>query len=50
MTQARHDLNDLIGSRICHDLISPLGAISNGIELLAMSAKGGDADECGAHV
>ncbi|MEM9582003.1 MAG: histidine phosphotransferase family protein [Pseudomonadota bacterium] len=34
------DLNDaasLLGSRICHDLISPLGAISNGLELLAMS-------------
>ena len=31
------DLTDLIGSRICHDLISPLGAISNGVELLSMS-------------
>lgn len=34
------DLNDtasLLGSRICHDLISPLGAISNGVELLSMS-------------
>jgi histidine phosphotransferase ChpT len=31
------DLNALIGSRICHDLISPLGAIGNGVELLAMS-------------
>jgi len=30
------DLTALIGSRICHDLISPLGAISNGLELLAM--------------
>ena len=27
----------LIGSRICHDLISPLGAIGNGVELLSMS-------------
>jgi histidine phosphotransferase ChpT len=34
-------LNDLIGSRICHDLISPLGAISNGMELLSMSGVGG---------
>jgi histidine phosphotransferase ChpT len=33
----RQDLTDLIGSRICHDLISPLGAISNGLELLAMT-------------
>lgn len=30
-------LSDLIGSRICHDLISPLRAISNGVELMAMS-------------
>ena len=37
MTNSPSDLNDLIGSRICHDLISPLGAISNGLELLAMS-------------
>ncbi len=27
----------LIGSRICHDLISPIGAVTNGIELLALS-------------
>ncbi|KIN61149.1 histidine phosphotransferase ChpT [Sulfitobacter noctilucae] len=27
----------LIGSRICHDLISPIGAINNGLELLTMS-------------
>jgi histidine phosphotransferase ChpT len=31
------DLVALIGSRICHDLISPIGAIGNGVELLAMS-------------
>ena len=31
------ELNSLIGSRICHDLISPLGAIGNGVELLSMS-------------
>lgn len=30
------DLTALIGSRICHDLISPLGAIGNGLELLQM--------------
>lgn len=28
------DLSALISSRICHDLINPLGAISNGMELL----------------
>ncbi len=27
----------LIGSRICHDLISPIGAISNGLELLDLT-------------
>lgn len=31
------DLTALVGSRICHDLISPLGAIGNGVELLAMA-------------
>ena len=31
------ELNALVGSRICHDLISPLGAIGNGVELLSMS-------------
>lgn len=33
---AQPDLTALIGSRICHDLISPLGAIGNGVELLLM--------------
>ena len=28
----------LIGSRICHDLISPIGAINNGIELIEMGS------------
>ncbi|WP_083096547.1 histidine phosphotransferase family protein [Pseudophaeobacter leonis] len=31
------NLAALIGSRICHDLISPVGAINNGLELLGMS-------------
>ena len=31
------DLAALIGSRIGHDLISPVGAINNGLELLGMS-------------
>ena len=36
------DLTSLLGSRICHDLISPIGAIGNGVELLMMggSAQG----------
>ncbi len=33
----RPDLAALLGSRICHDLISPLGAIGNGVELLGLS-------------
>jgi histidine phosphotransferase ChpT len=31
------DLTALLGSRICHDLISPLGAIGNGVELMMMT-------------
>ena len=27
----------LLGSRLCHDLVSPLGAIGNGLELLEVS-------------
>lgn len=36
------DLAALVGSRICHDLISPIGAIGNGVELILMegSTKG----------
>lgn len=34
------DLVALVGSRLCHDLISPLGAIGNGVELLGMSGMG----------
>lgn len=30
----------LLGSRICHDLISPIGAIGNGVELLMMEGNG----------
>lgn len=36
MHNQQKDLASLIGSRICHDLISPLGAIGNGVELLSM--------------
>jgi len=32
------DLAALLGSRICHDLISPLGAIGNGVELLMLDS------------
>ena len=37
MSRDERDINALLGSRICHDLISPLGAIGNGLELLSMS-------------
>ena len=33
------DLANLVGSRICHDLISPIGAIGNGLELLSLTQK-----------
>ncbi|RCW88608.1 histidine phosphotransferase family protein [Paracoccus lutimaris] len=29
----------LLGSRLCHDLVSPLGAIGNGLELLELSGE-----------
>jgi histidine phosphotransferase ChpT len=32
------DLTALLGSRLCHDLISPIGAIGNGVELLLLEA------------
>lgn len=38
------DLTALIGSRICHDLISPIGAIANGVELLALSSPAASAE------
>ena len=42
MSHHSDSLASLIGSRICHDLISPIGAVSNGLELLELSgaAKG----------
>lgn len=39
MTPADAKLAALIGSRICHDLISPIGAINNGLELLGMTGS-----------
>ncbi|MGR3615626.1 MAG: histidine phosphotransferase family protein, partial [Paracoccaceae bacterium] len=33
------NLAALIGSRICHDLISPIGAITNGLELMEMTGS-----------
>ncbi|MEY4697078.1 MAG: hypothetical protein RIT14_1506 [Pseudomonadota bacterium] len=39
-TDTAPDLIALLGSRICHDLISPIGAISNGVELLTLDGVG----------
>ena len=33
------DLTALLGARICHDLISPISAIGNGVELLMMGGS-----------
>jgi len=30
-----HEFASLLCSRLCHDLLSPVGALNNGIELLA---------------
>jgi histidine phosphotransferase ChpT len=35
MTIAAPDLASLLCSRLCHDMLSPVGALSNGLELLA---------------
>jgi histidine phosphotransferase ChpT len=37
MGDSNVNLASLIGSRICHDLISPIGAINNGLELLELT-------------
>lgn len=35
MTASSLDLASLLCSRLCHDMLSPVGALSNGLELLA---------------
>lgn len=35
MPDLAHDLASLMCSKLCHDLVSPVGALSNGIEVLA---------------
>ena len=37
MYNEQTDIAAIISARICHDLISPIGAISNGVELLELS-------------
>lgn len=39
------DLPALLGSRLCHDLISPIGAIGNGVELLLLDGGTGKGQE-----
>ena len=37
MTQGSTRLATLVGSRICHDLISPVGAVMNGLEMMQLA-------------
>jgi len=37
LTYSNDKIASLIGSRICHDLVSPVGAVANGLELLELS-------------
>lgn len=39
MKHSTENLFALISSRICHDLISPIGAITNGLELMQMTGS-----------
>lgn len=41
---SKPDLSALVSARLCHDLISPLGAIGNGLELLQLSPGAGAAE------
>lgn len=38
------DLLALLGSRLCHDLVNPMGAVGNGLELLEMTPGDGKAE------
>lgn len=44
MRTSEPDLVALVGSRICHDLINPLGAVGNGLELMQQTGQGGSAE------
>ena len=39
MPNAQPDISAMVAARICHDLVSPLGAIGNGIELLQVAGQ-----------
>jgi histidine phosphotransferase ChpT len=38
------DLSALVSARLCHDLISPMGAIGNGLELVQMAGGAAEAE------
>lgn len=38
------DLSALVSARLCHDLISPMGAIGNGLELMQLTQPGVSAE------
>ena len=40
----RPELSELVSARLCHDLISPMGAIGNGLELMQLSGGAGAAE------
>ena len=41
-----HDLRlcELLAARLCHDLVGPVGAVANGVELIAEDGSGADAE------
>ena len=45
MSDAHTKLAAMVGSRLCHDLISPIGAIHNGLELLSLTNEGDTSPE-----
>ena len=47
MSHNNATLASLVASRLCHDLISPVGAISNGLELLELTGIGTSSPELG---
>ena len=44
MTEAPERLAALVGSRLCHDILSPVSAIGNGLELLSLETGGTSAE------
>ncbi len=40
-------LAELMAARLCHDLVGPIGAVANGVELLGDGSAGGDPEVTG---